>query len=186
MSLKEEQMNKSTEAKKIKIEDIKFELSDTELERYIETKRENNIIGQKRAIDAIKMGIDIEEDGYNLFVMGDSGTGRQSAIFSLLSNFKPKEEVLQDMAYAFNFTTPSQPALLYLPRERGMEFKTELQKTIKTIRKKIRRMVKTGNLFHENNKIKEITEVEEVSSIAKFELMLKENGFEAIEKKRRQ
>lgn len=181
--MKAEEVNKLNEAKKLKIEEVKIELSKAELDEAIARPHENSVIGQKRAIEAIKMGINIEEDGYNILVIGESGTGRRTAVFSLLEHFKPKKESLQDIAYAFNFTHSLQPILLYFPPAKGMEFKLELRKAIKKIRTKVRAMVKTGILFHENNKIKEKIEVEEVNSIANFELMLKENGFETIEKK---
>ena len=36
------------------------------------------IIGQQRAIDAIRFGIGIRHQGYNLFALGPNGSGRQT------------------------------------------------------------------------------------------------------------
>ncbi len=42
------------------------------------------IIGQERAVDAIEFGIDIQRPGYNLFVLGESGSGRHSVVRRIL------------------------------------------------------------------------------------------------------
>jgi len=33
-------------------------------------------LGQPRAVEALKFGIDIEREGYNVFALGHSGTGK--------------------------------------------------------------------------------------------------------------
>jgi len=40
----------------------------------------NEIIGQQRAVEAIVFGMDIDRDGYNIFALGPSGSGRTSII----------------------------------------------------------------------------------------------------------
>jgi len=169
---------------KLSIEDARFDISDSDIKKLKNLDyKDDAIIGQERAIEALKMGRFIEEEGYNVFVIGESGTGRRTAIKALLESFKPKKERLQDLAYAFNFKSPSEPILLSLPMGRGNEFKSALQKAIKNIRRKIIRMIKSGLLFHENTKRKGIAELEEVENIAKFEAHLKEKGFKAVDKK---
>ena len=44
-----------------------------------------DIIGQKRALDALRLGFDIDSQGYNIFVAGQVGTGRKSAINCLVN-----------------------------------------------------------------------------------------------------
>jgi len=41
---------------------------------------ESDIIGQPRGARAIEFGIDIDSPGYNIFVLGEEGTGRTTAI----------------------------------------------------------------------------------------------------------
>lgn len=169
---------------KLSIGDAHFDINTSDIMRFKKLDcKDEAIIGQERAIEALKMGRFIEEDGYNVFVIGESGTGRRTAIKTLLASFRPKKENLQDLAYAFNFKNPSEPILLSLPMGRANEFKTSLQRAIKNIRAKILRMIKSGLLFHENTKMKEIAELEEVKNIAKFEAFLREKGFKAIDKK---
>ena len=37
-----------------------------------------DIVGQSRALDAVRFGIDIKQPGFNLFVLGDPGSGRHA------------------------------------------------------------------------------------------------------------
>jgi Cdc6-like AAA superfamily ATPase len=39
-----------------------------------------NIIGQPRGVQAIDFGINMKSSGYNIYVLGESGTGRTTAI----------------------------------------------------------------------------------------------------------
>ena len=49
---------------------LKFEASD-------ELQPPPGVIGQRRALAALDFGLGMEADGYNLFVMGDQGSGRR-------------------------------------------------------------------------------------------------------------
>jgi DNA replication protein DnaC len=42
-------------------------------------------LGQDRALEAIEFGIDIEQQGFNLFVVGDPGIGKQRLVRQILS-----------------------------------------------------------------------------------------------------
>lgn len=41
-------------------------------------------VGQDNALKAVDFGTNIEQDGYNLFAMGPSGSGKHSTIMSIL------------------------------------------------------------------------------------------------------
>jgi hypothetical protein len=41
-------------------------------------------VGQSRAVEAVRFGIDIQRPGYNLFVLGEPGTGRHCMVRRLL------------------------------------------------------------------------------------------------------
>lgn len=171
------------EENKLKIQDIKLVISDAKIEELKKIPCTKAIIGQERAIEALKMGSNIQGEGYNIFVIGESGTGRRTAIASLLSSYSPPPNLLQDMAYAYNFNTPSEPILLYFPKGKGVEFKCKMQKAIKSINKKIKLMIKNGQLFYKISQKKEEATLAEVDNIAKFQEMLKKKGFKALEKK---
>ena len=46
----------------------------------------DHFIGQDRALEAIRFGLEVDKPGYNLFVTGLTGTGKASAIKSHLQS----------------------------------------------------------------------------------------------------
>ena len=62
----------------------KVDLSSLEFKTTSDLKPSGLIIGQQRAFDAINTALGIDYDGYNLFVMGSSGTGRHSLVNKLI------------------------------------------------------------------------------------------------------
>lgn len=41
-------------------------------------------VGQDRALNSLEFGLDIKADGYNLFVAGPTGTGRNSTLRAIV------------------------------------------------------------------------------------------------------
>ena len=64
-----------------------------------ELEATTEIIGQERAVDAIGFAIDIQRPGFNLFVLGESGSGRHSVVRRLLEAKAAEEEVPSDWCY---------------------------------------------------------------------------------------
>ena len=188
---KDASASRSSGAHKLSIEDVAYRLSDEELSCINEILGDlskgiplsDEIIGQRRAVEALSLATRIDEEGYNVFVIGQSGTGRRTAITALLSQYKPQKDMLEDIAYACNFKNEAEPILLYFPYAKAKSFQKELQKAIKNIRGKVRHLITSGHLFHENRKLKEKAALEEVERIVSFRSMLKEKGFKAIERK---
>ena len=42
------------------------------------------VIGQDRALDAIRFGIGVRQEGYNLYVLGPPGTGKRTIVRGFL------------------------------------------------------------------------------------------------------
>jgi lon-related putative ATP-dependent protease len=85
------------------------------------------IIGQSRAVDAVEFGIDVPHDGFNLFVLGDPGTGRHSVVRRLLEARAGAAPVPSDWCYVYNFAEGNKPRLLRVPAGRGGQFKGDMQ-----------------------------------------------------------
>jgi predicted ATP-dependent protease len=91
------------------------------------------IIGQPRAIDAIKLGLNVKYRGYNIFITGPVGTGRTTAITRLLDELKVKGK-LEDLLYVNNFKNPDMPKLIELPAGQGKRFKTAISRLIMNLK----------------------------------------------------
>src|SRR5512134_186419 len=73
------------------------------------------IIGQARALESIDFGLDMHGLGFNIYVLGESGTGKTSAIRAFVSEKAKGLPVPSDWAYVFNFRDPAEPIALSLP-----------------------------------------------------------------------
>jgi lon-related putative ATP-dependent protease len=95
------------------------------------------IIGQARAVDAVRFGIDIQRPGYNLFVLGEPGSGRHSVVRRLLEARAAAEATPSDWCYVNNFTEANKPRLLQVPAGRGGQLKRDMQQFVTELAKAI-------------------------------------------------
>lgn len=95
------------------------------------------IIGQVRAVEALKFGIDINNDGYNIYVSGESGTGRKSYSISLIEKVAKNMKAHKDYVYVFNFLKPDEPIALSFSPGDGRQFKKDMEFFINRIIKEI-------------------------------------------------
>ena len=77
------------------------------------------LIGQDRAVEAVRFGIGIRRDGYNLFALGPAGTGKHTLIAEFLQRQARGEPIPDDWCYVYNFTDPRRPHALRLPAGRA-------------------------------------------------------------------
>ncbi|SNB47945.1 Lon protease family protein [Geobacter sp. DSM 9736] len=94
-------------------------------------------IGQKRAIKSIEFGLDIEDNGYNIYIAGEAGTGRTSSIKNILKKRAKNEARPSDWCYVHNFRVPDNPLALTLPPGRGRELETGMKDLLESIRNDI-------------------------------------------------
>ena len=66
-------------------------------------------LGQGRAMEAVTLGAAITAPGYNLFVMGSEGTGRQSAMLRFLYQRAQGEVTPSDWVYVHDFGQHHRP-----------------------------------------------------------------------------
>jgi lon-related putative ATP-dependent protease len=84
-------------------------------------------IGQQRAIEAIEFGLDIESPGFNIFVMGSTGTGRRTTIQRIVSMLAVAEDTPDDWIYVHNFRDSSKPKAIWLPSQRGAALREDME-----------------------------------------------------------
>ena len=95
------------------------------------------IIGQMRAMDAIRFGTGIHHDGYNLYVLGPSGIGKNSMVRRFLEEKAGGEHKQDDWCYINNFEHPHKPQALRLPSGKGEELRQRMEKLVDYLRSAI-------------------------------------------------
>ena len=92
------------------------------------------IIGQDRALEAIRFGVGIRSTGFNLYALGPAGTGRHSVVKRLVSKRAADEPIPTDYCYVFNFTSPNKPQALSLPAGRGSQLADDMLQLVDELR----------------------------------------------------
>ncbi len=130
---------KARRSNELKPEDLKwtcdadvFDFENTKNVRPIE-----GIVGQERALKALRLGVELKSPGYNIFITGLSGTGKFTAIKQMLESITPDCSSLNDYAYVNNFKDEDRPMLLRFPAGQANKFKTDLSRAIKFLQEKI-------------------------------------------------
>jgi predicted ATP-dependent protease len=80
------------------------------------------ILGQERAVEALQFGVAMPRPGYNVFVMGEPGTGRFSFVQRYLKAEAKRLETPADRVYVNNFEETREPRALELPAGSAGEF----------------------------------------------------------------
>ena len=91
------------------------------------------VIGQERALAALRFGVGIEQEGFNLFALGPQGTGKQAAVQQYLQEKAAGEPTPPDWCYVHNFEQQHQPQALRLPPGRGADFKRNMDNLLEEL-----------------------------------------------------
>lgn len=95
------------------------------------------IIGQERAAHALNFGLSVKKKGYNIFVSGQSGTGRNSYVKLITEKKAEEKKIPDDWIYVYNFKNPHSPIALNFRLGMGKEFVKDMENTIKQLKKEI-------------------------------------------------
>jgi len=93
------------------------------------------IIGQSRAVRALRFGLDIKERGFNIYVAGYPGTGRMTAVKDFLEEMAKKKPVPPDWCYVYNFRNPYEPKAIQFRSGKGKVFQKDMTNFISEARR---------------------------------------------------
>ena len=88
---------------------------------------------QARADEALRFGLAMEHPGYNVYVLGESGTGRHAIVHRLLNELAQKGPTPSDLCYVYDFEDPQRPRLLALPPGWGAQLRSDMQAFVRDL-----------------------------------------------------
>ena len=144
----------------------------------------DEIIGQDRALEAIRLGLDINSIGYNIFVTGLAGTGRFTTIKCVLEEMDEidkKGEIPNDLCYVNNFKNPDMPHMVSLPAGQGNAFKKEMENLIETLKKKIPLMFENETYVNKKKEVVEKFRNKQAEMFREFEKKVNKEGFALVQ-----
>lgn len=141
----------------------------------------HEIIGQERALEAIRVGLDIHSIGYNIFVTGLAGTGRFTTIKRVLEEMDVKGRIPNDICYVNNFKNPDMPHMLILPAGQGIAFKKEMENLIETLKKKIPLIFENETYLDKKKEVLERYRTRQAEIFREFERKVNKEGFALVQ-----
>lgn len=100
---------------------------------------QNGIIGQDRAVAALQFGLGVRNHGFHIYVAGQPGIGKTTAVRTFLEACAHREPTPGDWCYVNNFEDPSQPQALSLPAGRGRLLQQDVRRVIAQVRRDLPR-----------------------------------------------
>jgi lon-related putative ATP-dependent protease len=94
----------------------------------------DEIIGQDRAVDAIHFGIGIQQEGFNLFALGPSRSGKRTVVTQFIEKQAAKQTVPPDWCYVDNFDDPHKPWAIPLPAGTAVRFQADMAQLLGELR----------------------------------------------------
>ncbi|MCL2361754.1 MAG: AAA family ATPase [Defluviitaleaceae bacterium] len=110
-------------------QELKFFYEDFELEKKAEEKDNllsQKLIGQPRASQALRFGLQMKDKAYHIYVTGQTGTGRTTFAKSYAAQIAATEATPPDLCYVYNFANPKCPKLMTLPPGTGQPLKDSM------------------------------------------------------------
>ncbi len=115
-------------------------------------------IGQDRAIKAIDFGLSMDQNGYNVFVAGLTGTGKTTAVKTyikkLLDGRKDKDQLStpDDWCFLFNFEDADRPQIVNIPAGKGKSLRDDMDKLLENLKVELSKAFSSEEFKNEMNK----------------------------------
>ena len=118
-------------------------------------------IGQERAEQAARFGLTMDQPGYNLFVLGEVGSGRSTLMGQMMRNEAAKRPMPPDLCYLHNFDEPEHPRALRLPAGEGRLLRQLMGQFAKNLQSDIPKRLSEPDFKAESERLANINKAEE-------------------------
>ena len=135
------------------------------------------ILGQERAIEAMEKGLKINNPAYNIYLSGDSGTGKTTYAIKALNKYAAKKRNHKDWCYVYNFENNREPLIIGLDKGLGKVFKKDIEKLIETLLDELKDAFESEDFEIGKNQLIEEYEIEKDTLIKKIKKYAEEKGF---------
>jgi lon-related putative ATP-dependent protease len=134
-------------------------------------------IGQERALHSLDFGLSLDSTGFNIFILGEHGTGKMTTVKSFLYQKALSEPVPNDWCYVYNFKDPDVPLAVSLGPGQASVFQKDMDEVIKILRVEIPKVFDSKEYEQHRSKIIEEAQKKEKEAFASLEEEAQQKGF---------
>ena len=134
-------------------------------------------IGQERAEMAARFGLGMDQPDYNLFVLGEVGSGRSSLLRQAMRVAAVNRPAPPDLCYLHNFDAPERPRALRLPAGQGRLLRQLLARMTKSLQTEIPQRLDSQDFKTESERIVKTYKTEEAKAFAELEAFADARSF---------
>ncbi|NIR59619.1 MAG: AAA family ATPase [Gammaproteobacteria bacterium] len=91
------------------------------------------VVGQARAVSALEFGVGMRRGGYNLYVLGPPGLGKQTVVREYLEREAKAASTPPDWCYVNNFDDATRPRVIELPAGRGAALRRDMEQLLEEL-----------------------------------------------------
>lgn len=142
-------------------------------------------IGNERAVQAIREGLEIDSPEYNIFIITDTGISRKSVLLDFLRAFAEEKTAasgfkLRDLCCVYNFEKPEEPNVLIFNKGVGREFKKCIDGILDGAQESISVILKSDEYSKARDEIEKDTEEKVNAKLRSIEKQIQDAGFRIV------
>ena len=135
------------------------------------------IVGQERAVRALKFGLGIKNHGFNIYVSGSPGTGRRTAVKNFVGETAQTQPIPPDWCYVNNFSNQYEPKAIKLPSGKGKTFQTDMKQFIENIKSALPKAFESEDYIKRREVTLKGLEIQRKAIIDKLSAKAQSEGF---------
>lgn len=139
------------------------------------------IIGQERAVNAIQLGLEVQRQGYNIFISGLAGTGRTTTVRHLLETISTARGLPPDIIYLNNFKDADAPIALRLNSGDGCRFKLAMERLVEDLAQNITSLFESEKFQEHRKNIVRTFQAKQKEILQAFEKEIAEHNFALVQ-----
>jgi len=135
------------------------------------------IVGQERALRALRLGLEMRDDGFNVYVAGRPGTGRTTAVMAFLDQVGRDKPIPPDWCYVNNFQDPYCPRAIHLPAGQGLKFRAHMEELVGELRRRIPEAFESEQSAQKRQAVTSAFQRQRQTILSRMEQVIQKMGF---------
>jgi predicted ATP-dependent protease len=139
-----------------------------------------DVIGQDRAMQAIRFGIEMQRPGYHIFVTGREGTGRTTIVGEFARKHAESLPTPDDWCMVHNFQDPFRPKALRLPAGQSGRFAKRMDRLIRDLQIRLPKEFETESYRQRTAEILDHHRLKQEQNFDDLQGRAAEQGFQIV------